>query len=610
MTTADDRRTSGPETAEQPYRAFVTFDAAADALDRVHAQVATWLGERGLDADLTRTGFARQGGAELVVVTHRDHAALQFRMRLTERRPSGTWRTDLTVLAPERGEGWMLLEVADDRRSFVAVPRLAKYLLAAMDVRDGGDLALTDAAHAVSVAQVQELAEAVTDPERNGLIFVAGTDEVGAEFDPFLARVRLWTREVVGQAEVVVLDPHATRAFAEIMENTHGVDPWTIRTYLPDVDPAVESDALRHRFLTTRRLGSAPDQEIVRLLGRIARRHAATRPVPASVERVRRTLARIENAELIEAVTRAPERPAVPAQARPVTDEAPPVAPVATEASRYLAEIEMVKTVLGLDELDEATLRDIASRSTRAVEADALDRVTTQLRDQQELIEDLRTNLESTQAALEEEELQHALTDEERTKLDDEIRFLRKKFKDARDYAVALAPTPDSDITHFPASYLELVERLDTLADSGVVFTGDLKICRELDAYDSLGKSTRTAWEALLVLCDYLRARKTGDWSLGVADYLKSTPAGYRGMAPRKHVPVESNATMQQYGAERVFPVPPECSPGRSATMQAHFRLGHIGMVTPRLYYLDDVDNTGRIYVGYIGRHLTNTQTN
>ena len=44
--------------------------------------------------------------------------------------------------------------------------------------------------------------------------------------------------------------------------------------------------------------------------------------------------------------------------------------------------------------------------------------------------------------------------------------------------------------------------------------------------------------------------------------------------------------------------------------MKAHFKLASIGMLSPRMYYHDDYANSGKIYIGYIGRHLTNTMTN
>ncbi|HEY9473649.1 MAG TPA: hypothetical protein VIS06_07335, partial [Mycobacteriales bacterium] len=162
----------------------------------------------------------------------------------------------------------------------------------------------------------------------------------------------------------------------------------------------------------------------------------------------------------------------------------------------------------------------------------------------------------------------------------------------------------------YPRDVIELLDRMDELAPSGVLFTGDPKKCSDLYTVDSWGHAAHTAWEALLVLADYLRARQAGDWTGAVHGYLNDTPTGYRPLSAKKHVPTETNATMQQFGGERVFPVPTDVSPDGRTVMQAHFKLFQIGMVSPRLYYLDDFSRTGKIYVGYIGEHLTNTHTN
>lgn len=67
---------------------------------------------------------------------------------------------------------------------------------------------------------------------------------------------------------------------------------------------------------------------------------------------------------------------------------------------------------------------------------------------------------------------------------------------------------------------------------------------------------------------------------------------------------------MNQYGSDRVFPVPECVDSGGTTTMEAHFKLASIGMISPRLYYLDRVQTDGKVYIGYIGRHLRNTQSN
>jgi hypothetical protein len=45
--------------------------------------------------------------------------------------------------------------------------------------------------------------------------------------------------------------------------------------------------------------------------------------------------------------------------------------------------------------------------------------------------------------------------------------------------------------------------------------------------------------------------------------------------------------------------------------MGAHVRIGASGSgrISPRLYFYDDTSQTENIYLGYLGRHLTNTKT-
>lgn len=614
-------------TRESPYRSFLTFDAGPESLDRALEQLASWLREKDWDADLGRVGFHHDGDRELLVVRHEKGNARNFRARLTEPKEGNTWRTELTVHVPERGEGWLLLDVSNEHGRFVAVPRLARYLIQAIDVRDGGDLRLTDSPTVITSGRVEELADLVCAENRNGLVLVAGTDDE-QPFDPFVAQVGKWTREVLGQAEVVVLDPAATGAFTAAISSAHGVRPWTLRTYRPDVDPARDGDALRHRFLTTKRLASADDRDTVRLLGRIARGHAASRTLPAEVTSTANALARVENSYVTDAITAPRQAPAPALPAEPVAPVEPPgpttgppdtaeevsaatePGTVADEASDYLAQISLVKEILGLDVLNEPTLRDLARRASAQVDTTAVDRVTRQLRDQRESIEYLQEQRQLLQGQLENAELEHAITHDERTRLEDQVRWLRQRLKEAKDYDGAFAPTPDAEITRYPESHSELLDRLAELEPRGVVFTGDPKECLRLDEVDQVGRTARVAWEALLVLADYLRARREGEWDGAVEGYLHQTPAGYRTISPEKHAPTETNITKRRFGDERVFPVPKGVSPDGRAVMNAHFKLGRLGTIDPRLHYLDDYTGTGKVYVGYIGEHLTNTHTN
>ncbi|BBE21861.1 hypothetical protein MN0502_07440 [Arthrobacter sp. MN05-02] len=44
--------------------------------------------------------------------------------------------------------------------------------------------------------------------------------------------------------------------------------------------------------------------------------------------------------------------------------------------------------------------------------------------------------------------------------------------------------------------------------------------------------------------------------------------------------------------------------------MLAHFKPTHPDTIALRMHICDDVHQSGKIYIGYIGRHLTNTRSN
>jgi hypothetical protein len=155
-----------------------------------------------------------------------------------------------------------------------------------------------------------------------------------------------------------------------------------------------------------------------------------------------------------------------------------------------------------------------------------------------------------------------------------------------------------------------LLEWIDSGKLPWIIFTGDAKTTIQLSAKDDLGIAVRTCWDACQVLSDYVKARRDGCWSAGVQTYLQGAPEGYRTMSPNKHAATETRVTMQEFGSFRRFPVPASVCDDEVVTMEAHFKLARIGMVSPRMHYFDDFTKTGNVYIGYIGPHLPNTQTN
>lgn len=90
-------------------------------------------------------------------------------------------------------------------------------------------------------------------------------------------------------------------------------------------------------------------------------------------------------------------------------------------------------------------------------------------------------------------------------------------------------------------------------------------------------------------------------------------PSGTYAVPAGKVVRDESETvrTNARWRREREFPVPPEIDVTRSLFMGAHIRIGASasGRINPRLYFHDATAQTGHVYVGYLGRHLTNTRS-
>ena len=132
---------------------------------------------------------------------------------------------------------------------------------------------------------------------------------------------------------------------------------------------------------------------------------------------------------------------------------------------------------------------------------------------------------------------------------------------------------------------------------------------------DALASSRYAAefWNYVLVLRDYMRAREAGDFAGGnVHDYLANPPEGYRTCSAARHKSNESETVKgnEKMRRERTRPVPREVDPSGEIEMWAHFAPTHCDQNAPRMYYYADTKTPGKVYIGYIGRHLTNTRTN
>ncbi|MFE0462568.1 hypothetical protein ACFW1A_25265 [Kitasatospora sp. NPDC058965] len=160
-----------------------------------------------------------------------------------------------------------------------------------------------------------------------------------------------------------------------------------------------------------------------------------------------------------------------------------------------------------------------------------------------------------------------------------------------------------------PASFTELLARMTEFPL--LSFTGDEKETMALDAHTVGGNWVRLTWDGLTALQEYAAVAVHGEAGGDFKQWCEHAPAGGSHFPPRKAVRGESR-TVCSHGKmrrERMFVVPASVDPSGRAFMGAHLRIGG-GRTAPRLHYLDDCSGSGRIYVGYIGMHLTNTMTN
>ena len=376
----------------------------------------------------------------------------------------------------------------------------------------------------------------------------------------------------------------------------------------------------RHRVLLARTIAEQPPGKLAHLLGRAHRTRALTLPLPSHVAQVDRLLSREEPAAVLRAIQATPPGPF----ARRPGDGPAGLAPAGQAATTAVREIAIAGELLtslvsdfqsgvsgadvpgGPDDMT-ARFRELLAEG-RGVLRGYRD-ISRRLAALQDLLEEAEDDRDLVRARLEDEQLDHAETQAELLKAKLELDRLRGILSRTGrvDQTRAAAAAAQS-----PGSFAELLERLDEHVLSFVIFTGDPKDALELDDFDPLGTWAARSWDVLRVLDGYAAARRRGEFGKGVHAYLGHTPPGRPGYPPGAHStqesePVERSAKLRKL---RVFPVPRDVHPDGAIFMGAHFKIARKGLVSPRIYYHDDAGQTGKIYVGYIGKHLPNAHTN
>lgn len=616
------------------YRSYFRVVGETDIAGIARQQVYSWQHSKGWDGhDLVEGDsirLAERVWGTLLTEETQDGARSE-RYHFVEDGDGGVWTTDVTVHVDREGDtGWVWIEIDSPERFNAKPPRLATNLLDVLPAYDGeSELGRWPAP--ARLDDVDAVVRVLLDSDRRGLVFVAATSHQLPVAD-WRNHVGKLLRDTAGTAIEIVLDANATEEFNARVPDGYRVFPGTVRTFVPGVDFENELEAPRHRILSTRRIVSDRLDALRSLLGRRARQVSLDTPVPKTALKVDRRL-RSQLDELLVGDFHPPivtlpipdvvgedsveaESPATtePLRPTPGTDDhhpLPAAEPAHTEdeeAGWRSALTRLLDSTLGVRRISADTIARLGESIQRATrQSRSAEGLAARLRSLETRADSDSERINDLQRQLEDERLERALADTDRVAAEKNLRALRLELAQLGHGEVAWSEPDDDPRDVRPDGFDDLLGRLSEL--DRVVFTGNEGHARALDDHDPLGVWAGKCWEAVLALQDYADLR-SGDASIGGVDlYLANTPPGRRGYSRNRHASTESETVRStpKLHRPRLLPVPTGVTGDGKVHMWAHFKIANSATISPRMHYYDDVAGTGKIYVGYIGRHLPTT---
>ncbi len=565
--------------------------------------------------------------ASLVRDDRQDRSTIE-RYRFYQDEGQGTWITHLTTFTDRDGDGWVWTDVFEPAgRGAARVPRLAKNILEVVDGLDGRH-PLTAQPVRAAADDVDLIFDALLDDERRGFLFIAGADDkVAIPQAQWAGYVEKLLTGTTGLASAYVLDAAATRELNRRLPDTHRISPWTIRTFHPTPDLTNPQDSIRHRVLSTNRIIHDRESRLRNRLADAACRHSATIALPNELVRIDRALRGLLDEVIVEQVTATKDSVAesatTTAGSEPVDDElttpAPrvpePLTPTDDPGIRTQVWDALTKVVTAVTGNTLVTVDSVLHLGSLAADARA-SRITKgaidTLRERLHAVQEERNALDDKNAELT-GQLQVGTEQLAWTRIDladahARVRHLSRELAKAQSADVEWAPEPDPVDTP-PLSFAELLDRIAEFEH--LEFTGDEKPTLDLDDHDSADWAIAT-WGYLRVLDEYCEKRSNGKFDGSIGEYIRSTPKGSASIPPGSYAPDETSDLFNnpKFRRLRQLPVPPEVEPRGYEFMGEHIKIAAYKTVSPRMHILNRAAKHGRIYVGYIGRHLDNSHTN
>ena len=536
-------------------------------------------------------------------------------------------------------------------------PRLVRQLLS--DVRSAhnhGVPLLVEPEPVRRPSEIERLIAHIRNPERTVSLIVAAPVGHGIDMkEKWRDALSSLTKESLGCASFFVLEDDAFGIFNERMAKGLRLPKGCLRTYCPRVDPHDPVNLRRHRVLTPQRMVSEFDDRRRRFSPRLARTistqpliNAWQAPLPLELvvaerllEKRRLGLARVvPKAHEPGPQPRAALMAASPGGGAPVPQQPrfrPAEATAGTERTRswkdrlraFLARFtggramrSATDLVAAIDEAEAAFTRLDAEKQDALDEAerrrDECETLRRTAEENLELADGVNDELTELKMQYDDAQLDVSILEEEQRVLEKKVRRLEWQVRNPGSHASGA--TAEDWLDGPPDSVAEIVDRLTDgsskyalvrkyveLSDPDKVLEGAYRV----DAVDASRFAT-AFWKYILVLMDYMRACEAGDFKGGVHKYLEESRFPYHTCPQSRHKPTESDTvrTGKRMRAERTFRVPVDVDSRGRIEMWAHFAPTGGGQTAPRMHYYADTRKTHKIYIGYIGPHLTNTKTN
>lgn len=517
---------------------------------RAHLETAFrgWLEHKRLAPELPVSGArSLSGGQEVYRASLAAEGVEALRLALLEPRPTESWRTTLTAVRGSDGP-WDVVVDLERTGDGIAPAPLAPRLVVELlgsDTESPGGTPLRPQAVPVGLDDVETVLAFLRWSARDVPVVLA--------YDTPAAIGRL-AEGLAGVALVLHVESAAAGRFNEAVGSGYRVRRGAWRTYQPGMGQEGD-DPRRHRALSPDRV-AANSQAAVRMVAGSFRSGALAKRLPA--------LYRDHVAEV----------PGFRSAERVTLREA---APVATDFEGRLRTAEQVeRDLVALVEEAERNLAD--ERAARVdVEGDRDDAL-----------------------------IEGALLADELSTARGRIQYLERELLhvDVRPWELEIpAALP------VPGSFEELLEAAGEqlhLLELGEGTRASL----ELDEHARASTWVVKAWDALLALQSYAEGRAGDGFEGNVEQWCRDSPPGARvvpanALAMTEHETVQSNRAMRD---ARTFEVPQTVHPDGRVVMWAHYKIDNRDPA-PRLHFHDDTRGTGKVYIGYLGRHLLSPKT-